>query len=151
MIRSLGWPVVQERPVSTATTLPWTELADTHPLILPRVIPDQELVAADLLDQVQQVVASPLHEHLSWPRSQWDERFHGVEVMQIQSLPSTILPMASTEPGVGYGRVCWELLDINESSPPTDGHRHPQAVSSLVTSIVVQDRAEAAIPGEPRA
>src|SRR5580765_2885595 len=42
---------------------------------------------------------------------------------------------------------------MQESIPPADGHRNPRAVregQTWITSIVVEDRAEAAVPGEQR-
>src|SRR5262249_1256258 len=50
----------------------------------------------------------------------------------------------------GYGRICCGMLDMDKSTPPAEGHHHPQGVCRLANSIVVQDRAEATVPGEQR-
>ena len=42
------------------------------------------------------------------------------------------------------------MLALDESTPPSEGHRNPRAVCRLATSIVVQDRADAAALGEQR-
>ena len=39
---------------------------------------------------------------------------------------------------------------MDQSTPPKEGNRHPRAVSRRETSIVVEDRAEAAGFGEQR-
>src|SRR5215831_3016551 len=50
----------------------------------------------------------------------------------------------------GYGRICCEKVDRDESTPPAEGHRHPPAVCRRATSVDVQDCAEAAVLGEQR-
>src|SRR5262245_66314588 len=47
--------------------------------------------------------------------------------------------------GAGYRRIGCVMSDLDEGTPPQEGYRHPRAVRGLATSIVVEDRAEAAV------